>query len=75
MIDIRPDNADDVNNFLKELYELSIKYKIGIYGCGCCGSPSLFKLTGIGNPGKKIKYVKYTVDDYEDDLTLEEQII
>jgi len=27
--------------FLKELTNLSQKYKIFIYGCGCCGSPSL----------------------------------
>ena len=34
-------DADKVEHFLKELSELSNKYKIEIYGCGCCGSPNL----------------------------------
>lgn len=34
-------DADKVEHFLKELSELSNKYKIEIGGCGCCGSPSL----------------------------------
>ncbi len=29
--------------FLHELSELSKKYDIYIYGCGCCGSPYLIK--------------------------------
>lgn len=28
-----------LENFLKELAELTKKYKIAISGCGCCGSP------------------------------------
>ncbi len=27
--------------FLKELTDLTLKYKICISGCGCCGSPAL----------------------------------
>ena len=36
----------DVENFLKELTELTEKYKIVIGGCGCCGSPYLSDLNG-----------------------------
>ena len=35
-------NKEDMNkveNFLKELTELTSKYGIEIRGCGCCGSP------------------------------------
>ena len=28
-----------LENFLKELAELTKKYNIAIRGCGCCGSP------------------------------------
>ena len=34
-------DADKVKYFLKELTELSNKYKVIIHGCGCMGSPSL----------------------------------
>lgn len=30
-----------LNDFLKELSILTLKYQIEIAGCGCCGSPSL----------------------------------
>ena len=30
--------------FVKELGELTKKYDIEIWGCGCCGSPILFDL-------------------------------
>lgn len=30
-----------LNDFLKELSILSLKYEIEIAGCGCCGSPFL----------------------------------
>jgi len=33
-----------VKNFLKELTELSKRYKIAIGGCGCCGSPYLYPI-------------------------------
>ncbi len=71
---MKPNNANDITNFLKELYALSIKYKIGIRGCGCCGSPFLSQLTGECNLGK-IKYTKYTVDDSGDCLTLVEELV
>jgi hypothetical protein len=33
-----------LENFLKELAELTQKYGIGIGGCGCYGSPYLYDL-------------------------------
>lgn len=36
----------DVDGFLKELSELSLKYQISIGGCGCCGSPYLISTDG-----------------------------
>lgn len=35
------DEKTRVENFLKELSELTKKHKIAIAGCGCCGSPFL----------------------------------
>ena len=32
------------DTFVKELGELTKKYDIEIWGCGCCGSTSLFDL-------------------------------
>lgn len=34
----------EIENFLKELSELTQKYNIGVGGCGCCGSPFLFNI-------------------------------
>lgn len=33
--------SDRTTEFLKELTELTNKYRIEIAGCGCCGSPWL----------------------------------
>ena len=33
---------EDVLKFLKEYQELCQKYKMGLRGCGCCGSPYLW---------------------------------
>lgn len=33
--------TDNERNFIIELEALSRKYKLQIYGCGCCGSPSV----------------------------------
>lgn len=30
--------------FLRELTELTLKYRIEIWACGCCNSPCLFPL-------------------------------
>ena len=32
---------NNVINFLKEYQDLCQKYKMGLKGCGCCGSPYL----------------------------------
>lgn len=32
--------------FLRDLHQLSIRHGIVIWGCGCCGSPSLIPLEG-----------------------------
>ena len=32
------------DTFVKELEELTKQYDLEIWGCGCCGSPSLFDL-------------------------------
>ena len=48
-------DADKVEHFLKELSELSNKYKIEIGGCGCCGSPRL-------HPEDFVEGGCYTVD-------------
>lgn len=32
---------EDTLKFLKEYQELCQKYKMGLRGCGCCGSPYL----------------------------------
>ena len=60
--------------FLSELYTLSMKYRIGISGCGCCGSPALDDLTGSCNLGK-IKYTEYSVDDLCENLQLNEELL
>lgn len=41
---------DQVDQFLKELTELTIKHKVQIGGCGCCGSPYL------GSPEEEGEY-------------------
>lgn len=33
---------EDTLKFLKEYQELCQKYKMGLRGCGCCGSPYLW---------------------------------
>jgi len=38
MGDLNQERADE---FLQELSELTRKHGIVIYGCGCCGSPTL----------------------------------
>lgn len=38
--------------FLRELSELTKKYKIVISGCGCCGSPSLNSMTADEENGQ-----------------------
>lgn len=52
--------TENLEEFLKELTELSNKYKIYIGGCGCCGSPHL-------NSGDEAEG-EYTVDENQDDL-------
>ena len=35
------DDSKRVGDFLEELAELTEKYGIAIWGCGCCNSPQL----------------------------------
>jgi hypothetical protein len=34
-------DKDNTIEFLRELTELSRKYKVEIWGCGCCNSPQI----------------------------------
>ena len=54
-------DADKIKYFLKELSELSNKYKVVIHGCGCMGSPSL-------HTEDFVEGGHYTVDEYNDFL-------
>lgn len=57
-----------LDGFLKELFELSMKYKIEIAGCGCDGSPWVQEISNDPfGPGGLNKYV---VDKFYDNLTL-----
>ena len=38
------ENKKKIEEFLKELTELTKKYGFAIGGCGCCGSPYVYKL-------------------------------
>ena len=60
-----------IDAFLKELFELSLKHRISIGGCGCCGSPFLSDMTGYSNLGKT-NYIKYT-SDKEQNLEMVEE--
>lgn len=37
----------EVKNFLEEYEKLCQKYKMGLVGCGCCGSPQLVDEKGF----------------------------
>jgi hypothetical protein len=40
---------DEFKDFLKELSQLTQKYRIVIGGCGCCGSPYIYDMsTDVG---------------------------
>jgi len=44
--------AARVTSFLKDLTELSLKHKLAIGGCGCCGSPFIYEcLKGVYEEG------------------------
>lgn len=61
---------DRVENFLKELSELTNKYNIAIDGCRCCGSPYLYNLNDNDSEpfelGECLNYDKNT-KEYEID--------
>lgn len=42
-------NKKDLDNFLSKLTDLTRKYKTAIGGCGCCGSPYIFRTEGEGH--------------------------
>ena len=60
-----------LEEFLKELSELTKKYELKIGGCGCCGSPWIVDLNGRGCCGDGLRYKseeqKYFVCVVEDD--------
>jgi len=35
------DESENIKNFLEDLRKITIKHKLSINGCGCCGSPFL----------------------------------
>ena len=37
-------NSNNLEEFLKELTELTKKYGLYIDGCSCCGSPNIFNM-------------------------------
>jgi len=56
-------NENNILEFLKELSALTLKYKVRIHGCGCCGSPFLLSIDEYKNElnlgycvNKKLKY-------------------
>ena len=51
--------ANELKDFLDELFQLTQKYGFAIGGCGCCGSPYVYDIT--------------TGDGLLDDLTYNEQ--
>jgi hypothetical protein len=56
---------NNLEMFLKELTELTKKYKLTICGCGCCGSPSIDdenKTIG-GNLDWNYEKEKYEIDN------------
>lgn len=59
-----------LKGFLAELDALSAKYKIGICGCGCCGSPQLYPMVGDGAYLADYVYaVRVDVDDDDYEYT------
>ena len=52
--------TENEKQFINELEKISVKYKIKICGCGCCGSPYLSEL----EPEEITSTSGYTVDKY-----------
>lgn len=52
--------------FLKDYEKLCKKYKMGLQGCGCCGSPFLYDIHNINYYEKvdKILVDGYSIDEY-----------
>lgn len=55
-------DATKLKSFLAELSTLTLKYRIVIHGCGCCGSPFLEPLT------PEQAEFEYEIDPSEDHL-------
>ena len=51
-----------IEAFLNELTELTLKYGIGVGGCGCCNSPWLSPESNSGN------YTACIGEDFAEDL-------
>ena len=58
-----------LDQFLKELTELTKKHGLAIGGCGCCGSPFIFEVKGNKEHATDLdwdeKAEKYTYYDEE----------
>lgn len=69
---LNAERQERLNAFLKELGELTKKYKIEIGGCGCCGSPWLLdkeEYKEVENAGYDINYTITDSLSYEDDTS------
>lgn len=55
--------------FLEGLRELSLRTRITVEGCGCCGSPYLYEMSN------EVTDCHYTVDEDSSNLTVKEKLI
>ena len=55
-----------IENFLKELTELTQKHELAIGGCGCCGSPYIMDM----RTNKDLSFKGVEKVDLEYDLTM-----
>jgi hypothetical protein len=63
-------NIANVQEFLKELGELSRKYQIGIQGCALCEAPYLFEIEGQSDKvyGVTRHYYEYLVFEHPEKI-------
>lgn len=49
-----------LDKFLEELAELTKKHGLAIGGCGCCGSPFIFKTSDDREVAERLEYDEKT---------------